>query len=69
MAYIERIRQTDRDTYTHKDCTIDESLRNSDPELAKSLEEIIERHKQVFAQDIGCLGPEYAVRGTIKENT
>ena len=69
MAYIERIRQTDRDTYTHKDCTIDDELRQADPELANSIEEIIERHKQVFAQDIGCLGPEYAVRGTIKPNT
>ena len=69
MAYIERIRQTDRDTYTHKDCKIDDDLRNSDPELAKTIENIIDDHKQVFAQDIGCLGPEYTVRGTIKPNT
>ena len=66
LAYMERLRQRQRETFTHKDCTIDSKMAKKHPKLAKSIEKLIEKHKSVFANDIGCLGPEYAVHGTMK---
>ena len=63
MAYIERIRQKDRSTYTHNECTIDKELIKSDPELADKLRKLIEKHKNVFAGDIGKVSDTYAVKG------
>ena len=66
LAYMERLRQRQRESFTHKDCTIDPKMAKKHPKLAKSIEQLIEKHKSVFANDIGCLGPEYAVQGTMK---
>ena len=66
LAYMERLRQRQRESFTHKDCTIDPKMAKKHPKLAKSIEKLIEKHKSVFANDIGCLGPEYAVQGTMK---
>ena len=66
LAYMERLRQRQRETFTHKDCTIDPKMAKKHPKLAKSIEKLIEKHKAVFANDIGCLGPDYEVRGTMK---
>ena len=66
LAYMERLRQRQRETFTHKDCTIDPKMAKKHPKLANSIEKLIEKHKSVFANDIGCLGPEYAVQGTMK---
>ena len=68
LAYIERIRHRDKNTFSYKECTISESIRKNDPELTAAIEKLIEKNKVVFGNDIGCLGPEYAVKGHIKDN-
>ena len=66
LAYMERLRQRQRESFTHKDCTIDPDMAKKYPKLANSIEKLIDKHKSVFANDIGCLGPEYEVHGTMK---
>ena len=66
LAYMERLRQRQRETFTHEDCTIDPEMAKEHPKLAKSIRKLILKHKRVFANDIGCLGPDYRVRGTMK---
>ena len=66
LAYMERLRQRQRETYTHEDCTIDPEMEKEYPKLAKNIRKLIRKHKRVFANDIGCLGPDYRVRGTMK---
>ena len=66
LAYMERLRQRQRETFTHADCTIDPEMEKEYPKLAESIRKLILKHKRVFANDIGCLGPDYAVRGTMK---
>ena len=68
LSYIERIRQKDRTTYTHDKVTFDPKMTENDPELTTAVKNIIENYKDVFSSDVGCLGPEYTVRGTIKDN-
>ena len=69
MAYIERIRQRSRATYTHEECTIDEELVRSKPVIAQKLKLLFQKYKQVFAGDIGCVGKAYAVKGKMVGRT
>ena len=69
LAYIERIRQRDKNTFTHKECTIPDKVRKNDPDLAAAIEKLLEKHKRIFGNDIGCLGPEFEVKGHIKPNS
>ena len=69
MAYIERIRQRSRATFTHQECTIDEGLVRSEPLIAQGLKKLFEKYKQVFAGDIGCVGQSYAVSGKMVGKT
>lgn len=69
MSYIERLRQRERMKFTHKEVTIDEEFSKNDPELTEAIKLLLERHKQVFAGDIGCLGPEYEVNGKMVGKT
>ena len=66
LAYMERLRQRQRETFTHEDCTIDPEMAKDHPNLAKKIRKLLLKHKKVFANDIGCLGPDYRVRGTMK---
>ena len=67
LAYIERIRERDKNTFTHDKCTIDPEMEKKDPELAAAIRLLIQKHKRIFAKDIGRLGPEFKVRGYINE--
>ena len=69
LAYIERIRDRDRNTFTHKECTIGEDLEKSDPKLAADIRGLIEDHKEIFSKDIGRLGDQYKVKTQINENS
>ena len=69
LAYIERIRDRDRNTFTHGKCTIGKELEESDPELAKAIRLLIKKHKRIFSKDIGRLSDEYQVKGYINENS
>ena len=69
MAYIERLRERDKNTYTHDKCTISPEMEKRDPELAAAIRLLIKKHKRIFAKDIGRLGPEFAVRGYINEKS
>ena len=69
MAYIERIRQRSRSTYTHDECTIDDELVRSKPLIAQKLRALFVKYKQVFAGDIGCVSKSYAVKGKMVGKT
>ena len=69
LQYIERIRQRQRETLSHNECTIDEKFSNKHPVVASAVRKLIQKHKKVFAGDIGCLGPEYTVKATIRNST
>ena len=69
MAYIERIRQRSRATYTHDECTIDPDMEKNDPKLANDLKQLFKKYKQVFASDIGCVGDAYKVKSSMVGKT
>ena len=63
LSYIERLRQRDRATHSHKECTIDASFKNNHPVIADKLNILLEKYKDVFAGDIGKISETYAVTG------
>ena len=69
LAYIERLRERDKNTFTHEKCTISPEMEKKDPELAAAIKSLIKKHKKIFAKDIGRLGPEFQVRGHINEKS
>ena len=69
LSYIESIRKHDQETYTHEDISYDPDLSKTDPDFVANIKNLFLEYKQVFSSDIGCLGPEYAVSGTIKDST
>ena len=68
-AYIERIRQHDRSTYSHNDCTIDDNLKENHPDIAAKLKVLINKYKNVFAGDIGKISDVYAINGKMSGTT
>ena len=66
MKRMERIRQRDRETYSHKEITIDPGGAARHPKAAAGIRELCEEFKDVFANDIGKLPDKYAVGGVIK---
>ena len=63
---LERIRQRDRETFSHKDVTIDPIGAARHPKAAAGIRAMCEEFKDVFAGDIGKFPDEYAVGGVIK---
>ena len=68
MSYIESIRKHDQETYTHEDITYDPDLVKNDPKFVDEIRNLFLKYKKVFSSDIGCLGSEYTVNGTIKDS-
>ena len=60
-AHIERIRQRDRETYTHLDVTIDPEGEARYPKLAQKLRRLNNEYKEVFSAATGDTGPDFAV--------
>ena len=69
LQYIERIRQRQRETFSHEDCSIDQNFQKQHPVVSEAIKKVVDKHKRVFAKDIGCLGPEYTVKATIRNST
>ena len=69
LSYIESIRKKDQETFTHDQITYDPELTKNDPEFVNKIKNLFLKYKKVFSSDIGCLGPDYAVKGTIKDST
>ena len=65
LREMERIRQRDRETFTHGDITINEKGAERHPKAAAGIRRLCEKYKQIFARDTGCLPQEFAVKGTI----
>ena len=63
---LERIRQPDRETFSHKEVTIDPAGAARHPKAAAGIRALCEEFKDVFANDIGKFPDEYAVGGVIK---
>ena len=66
MKRLERIRQRDRETFSHKEITIDPAGAARHPKAAAGIRQLCEEFKDVFAGDIGKFPEEYAVGGVIK---
>ena len=66
MKRMERIRQRDRETFSHKEITIDPAGAVRHPKAAAGIRAMCEEFKDVFANDIGKFPDEYAVGGVIK---
>ena len=65
LREMERIRQRDRETFTHGDITINEEGAKRHPKAAAGIRQLCEKYKSIFARDTGCLPQEFAVKGTI----
>lgn len=63
---LERIRQRDRETFTHNEITIDPVGAARYPKAAAGIRALCEEFKDVFANDIGKFPDKYAVGGVIK---
>ena len=65
LREMERIRQRDRETFTHGDITINEQGAKRHPKAAAGIRRLCGQYKSIFARDTGCLPQEFAVKGTI----
>ena len=65
---LERIRQSDRETFTHLEAKINPEGAKRYPKAAKAIPVLLEKYKRVFAKDTGKVPDEYAVGGTIVGN-
>ena len=63
QKFIERLRQKQRITHSHKKCTIGPEFEKRHPAVARKVRELIDEYKDVFAGDIGRVGDEYTVKG------
>ena len=63
---LEKIRQRDRETFSHKEVTIDPAGAARYPKAAAGIRALCDEFKDVFAGDIGKFPDEYAVGGVIK---
>ena len=70
MRLLERTRQKDRNTYTHEDITIDPEGAAEHPVAAEGIRRLVNdpKYKRIFAKDIGCVGEEFAIGGTMTGN-
>ena len=65
---LERIRQADRETFTHLEASINPEGAKRYPKAAKAIPILLEKYKRVFAKDTGKVPDEYAIGGTIMGN-
>ena len=70
MRLLERTRQRDLNTYTHHEITIDPEGAAEHPVAAEGIRRLVndEKYRKIFARDIGCVGDEFAVGGTMSGN-
>ena len=70
LRLLERTRQKDLNTYTHHEITIDPEGAAEHPVAAEGIKRLVndEKYKKIFAKDIGCVGDEFAVGGTMSGN-
>ena len=66
-SLLERIRQRDRNTYTHHEITIDPEGAAEHPVAAEGIRKLVNdpKYRKIFAKDIGCAGKRFAVGGTM----
>ena len=69
-SLLERIRQRDRNSYTHHEITIDPEGAAEHPVAAAGIRRLVndEKYRRIFAKDIGCVGDRFAVGGTMSGN-